>query len=287
MLARDYLRTVKSGKSVLVVSPTHAEGKLVTDAIRNELKKAKLLDEATTTIPILTNVQLTEGERADPASYQAGEVLVFHQNAKGYERGQQVMIGEGQPIPVEHASKFQVFQKAELSIALGERLRITRNGFTKDKKHRLNNGALYRLKKLNKEGDLVLDNGWVVAKDYGFLNQGYVATSYASQGKDVDRIIVAESSKSFRAASREQAYVSLSRGIESAAIYTDSKDALREAIQDGTERMTATELLKSQTRVEESQKHLYHRKRLELQSHAIIGRERENELQRQRELVYD
>ncbi len=287
MLARDYLRTVKSGKSVLVVSPTHAEGKLVTDAIRNELKKAKLLAEATTTIPILTNVQLTEGERADPASYQSGEVLVFHQNAKGYERGQQVMIGEGQPIPVQHASKFQVYQKAELSVAPGERLRITRNGFTKDKKHRLNNGALYRLKKLNKEGDLVLDNGWVVAKDYGFLNQGYVVTSYASQGKDVDRIIIAESSKSFRAASREQAYVSLSRGIESAAIYTDSKDALREAIQDGTERMTATELLKSQTRVKELQKHLFHRKRLELQSQAIIGRERENELQRQRELVYD
>ena len=36
----------------------------------------------------------------------------------------------------------------------------------------------YSLRGFTAEGNLLLDNGWVVSKDYGFLSQGVVLTSH-------------------------------------------------------------------------------------------------------------
>ena len=43
-------------------------------------------------------------------------------------------------------------------------VRITQNGLTADGKHRLNNGALYQVKNFDGEGNIVLDNGWLVGQ---------------------------------------------------------------------------------------------------------------------------
>lgn len=244
-IAQDFVNTLQNKQTALVVSPTHAEGNKVTAAIRSLLMNKKWLGSTAETIPILVNRQLTEGERRDAASYQPADVLVFHQNAKGYQRGQRLPAASQSDLPTQLAERFQVYEERQLSVAPGELLRITRNGYTKDKKHRLNNGAVYRLKKLNQQGDLVLSNGWVVPRDYGFLAHGYVVTSFAAQGKTVDRVLIAESSASLPAASREQAYVSVSRGKHSATIFTDCKETLRDSIERSSERMTASELLKS------------------------------------------
>ena len=122
-------------------------------------------------------------------------------------------------------------------------MRITQNGLTADGKHRLNNGAVYRVKKFDAEGNLVLANGWKVAKHFGHLAYGYAVTSHASQGKTVDRVFIAQSSVSKPASSREQFYVSVSRGRERAVIYTHNKQALREAVSQTDERLTATEFI--------------------------------------------
>jgi hypothetical protein len=63
-----------------------------------------------------------------------------------------------------------------------------------------------------------LANGWVLAKDYGNLAHGYCLTSYSSQNKGVDCVFVAENSESFRAANREQFYVSASRFKENSRL---------------------------------------------------------------------
>ena len=55
-------------------------------------------------------------------------------------------------------------------------------------------------------------------------------------------VFISESAESFAAASREQLYVSASRGKQSARLYTDSKSDLRAAIQTSKANMTASEL---------------------------------------------
>lgn len=126
-------------------------------------------------------------------------------------------------------------------------IRISQNGFTRDGQ-RLNNGDLKQVKGFTSDGDIRLVNGWVVSKDYGNLTHGYCVTSYGSQSKRVDCVFVAESSESFRAADREQFYVSASRFKEALTIYTDDKEELLSAIFKTSERPSATDLMNQQSR---------------------------------------
>jgi conjugative relaxase-like TrwC/TraI family protein len=243
-LAADYVQSVVEGKTALVVSPTHAEGNRIALAIRDALRKKGKIRGEERAFRVLENASLTEAERGDAVNYLLGDVLVFHQNAKGgFLRGQKVAVERGNPLPLDQAARFQTFHAATLNLAPGDMVRITRNGQTADRKHRLDNGSMYRIRKFDQNGDIVLENGWRIDKDFGFFDQGYVVTSQASQSKTVDRVFIGQSSQSFPASSREQFYVSASRGRYRATVYTDDKKSLLEAISQSDERLSATELV--------------------------------------------
>src|SRR5262249_50964802 len=144
---------------------------------------------------------------------------------------------------LDQARRFQAFHSSKLHLASGDIVRITHNGLTADGKHRLNNGSLYKIKEFDEAGNIVLDNGWTVGKDWGFIAHGYVVTSHASQGKTVDRVFVGQGSESFAASSREQFYVSASRAREQVTVYTDDKEALLEAVSRSDDRLSATEFI--------------------------------------------
>lgn len=191
---------------------------------------------------MLENANLTEGERRDPLNYAVGDVLVFHQNAKGFRKGQRVVVGS-EPLPLDQADKFQVFRPGILPVAPGDKLRITRNGKTADERGDLNNGTLCTVAGFTPKGDIRLTNGKTIGRDYGHLAHGYVVTSHASQGKTVKRVFIGQSSQSFPASSREQFYVSVSRGRKGVTVYTDDKESLLEAVSHSDDRITATELV--------------------------------------------
>ncbi len=231
-----------SQKRALVVSPTHAEGDRITAVIRAELAaEGKIRDERefTAYVPL----HLTEAERGEAASYLPGDMLQFHQNAKGYRSGERVEVGAA-PLPLTQAPRFQAYRGKHLRLARGDRLRITANGKTADGRHRLNNGALFTLKDFTPDGDIVLDNGWTVSRDFGHVDHGYVVTSHASQGKTVEKVIIGQSDLSLSASDRAQLYVSVSRGKEQALIFTHDKQALREAVRRDSEKLTATEVFR-------------------------------------------
>ena len=258
-LATDYAAAVKAGKSALVISPTHAEGERVTREIRTKLKAAKKLGVDEHGFAQLKNLQWTEAQRADGRNYRAGQVVQFHQNLPGFRRGERVTVTAGDDhgvavvrqeggtvsLPLDMAVRFQVYEARKITLAAGDWIRITQNGFTKEKQ-RLNNGDLKQVKGFTKDGDIKLVNGWVVSKDYGNLTHGYCLTSYGSQSKGVDCVFVAESSESFRAADREQFYVSASRFKEALAIYTDDKHQLLEAVRKSSHRPSAMDLVKKE-----------------------------------------
>jgi conjugative relaxase-like TrwC/TraI family protein len=249
LLAHEYVTTIAEGKTALVVSPTHREGERITHEIRAQLKQAGTIKGDERTFSTLVNANLTEADRRDPASYLRGDILSFHQNGKGFTKGERIVAGDGR-LPLDQADRFQVFHRETLAIAPGELIRITQGGMTSDREHRLNNGAVYRVKGFNRTGNIVLANGWTVAKDFGHLTRGYVTTSWSSQGKTVDRVIIGQSADSLPASSREQLYVSVSRGRERATIVTDDKQGLLEAVSRSEARLSATELLADQKRHE-------------------------------------
>ncbi len=242
LLAGDYVDAVERGKTALVVSPTHLEGEWITDEIRGRLKQLGKLGDGERRLVVLENANLTEAERADPVNLNPGDVLAFHQNAKGHRKGERLVL-DGRAPPISEASKYQVFRPSILPVAPGDALRVTRNGKTLDGRHRLNNGAIFTVKDFDRNGNIVLTNGWTIGCDYGHLAHGYVVTSHASQGKTVDRVFIGQSSQSLPASSREQFYVSASRGREGVTVYTDDKAALLDAVNRSDERLSATEFV--------------------------------------------
>lgn len=262
-VAKEYVassqeRKGKDLKSVLVVAPTHRENKLITTEIREQLKTAGKLTGEEKTFKRLENLNLTEAQKRDAVSYKDGQVIQFHKNVKGFKIGStyqvsgkdekgNVLISDGKPkskakpMDLKQPSHFSVFEKSELKLAEGDKIRVTQNGKTMEGK-RLNNGSIYQVKGFDKEGNILASNGSVISKDYGNISHGYTVTSHSSQGKTVDKVIIAQSSMSFRASSTEQFYVSVSRGKESVSIYTDDKKELLSAVSRTGQRMTATEI---------------------------------------------
>jgi conjugative relaxase-like TrwC/TraI family protein len=274
-IAEDYANIISQRKSngefktSLVVAPTHAEIRHVTDAIRETLKEQGKLGTTEREFTVLKARNLTEAERTDCANYTPGEVVQFHQNAKGFKRGERVKVvsaglagvrvtrsdGQEAVLPFTEVKKFQVYHPEKLGLAEGDKLRVTMNGYApetrgggKDRKNRLNNGDIFQVEGFTRGGDIKLTNGFVIPKNYGGLTHGYVVTSHASQGKTVDVPLVALGQESFAAANREQLYVSLSRGREAVRLYTDDKAAMMEAVQRSSARLSASELLADEER---------------------------------------
>jgi conjugative relaxase-like TrwC/TraI family protein len=243
-IAADYAEATKNGKTTLVISPTHLEADRLTTEIRRQMKEAGTLGSDERAFRVLENANLTEAERGEASSYVPGlDVLVFHQNARGFKRGDRIEVAPHSALPLDQKERFQVYHSALLPLAPGDQVRITRNGFTLDGKHRLNNGTLWKVKSFDKAGNIVLDNGWTVSKEFGFLDHGHVVTSYSSQGKTVQQVFVAQGFESLPASSREQFYVSASRAREKVTFYTGNKKEMLDAVCHEEDRLSATELL--------------------------------------------
>jgi conjugative relaxase-like TrwC/TraI family protein len=247
-LANAYVEQASKPGHTLVVCPTHGEAASVTHAIREQLQSLGTLSKDEHVITRLVNRQLTEAERRDSTSYAPGDVLVFHQHAPGIRKGSHVTLRAGMSAPIQYADRFSVYRPTTIALAVGDRVRITKNRSPRRDGHgpgnkRLNNGDIFTVEGFTKDGDLRLSNGATVSRDYGHLDYGYVVTSHASQGKSVERVLIAQSAESLRASSREQFYVSVSRGRQQALVFTDDKQALLEAVKQTDPRMTATELV--------------------------------------------
>jgi conjugative relaxase-like TrwC/TraI family protein len=276
MLVDDYMNATGDGETALVIAPTHAEGDRLTGDIRETLKASGRLGGHECVFLSRRNVHMTTAQRGDARNYRKGQVVQFHKAVAGkrkkkdgvrgteggYARGEAALVlsqqmghvivlrqdGSQASLPLDHADHFNVYDTRHLSVAEGERIRITANGYGKKegraRPKRLNNGDIYTVKGFTKDGEIELDNGAVLPKNFGHIAHGYVDTSHAAQGKTVKRVFISEGSESLKAANRAQWYVSVSRGELGVRIYTDDKEALKGAVQKNPERMSVSEMMR-------------------------------------------
>lgn len=258
-LAAEYAASIDRGLDTLVISPTHAEGRRVTEAIRTRLKQDKRLGKTERAVEQLKPRHMTHAEKADAASFRAGDTVEFHQNIKGgFRKGDRADVvgvragkvdvrrhrdGVSVALPVQHPDRFAVFENTQLPIAKGDQVRITQNGRTKDNRHRLNNGSIYTVTGFTRSGDIKLENGWTVPKQFGHISHGYCVTSDASQGRGVRHVIIAQSAESAPASSIQQFYTSVTRGKSRVTVFTDDKTRLLRAVSRDASRVSATQLL--------------------------------------------
>lgn len=258
-IAQDYQKAIEAKKSVLVVAPTHKEGADVTKAIREHLKGKQQLGVIDKTFTVQKNLSFTDAQKKDPTLFKEGHIIQFHQNVKGFKAGDRyefikkekvahlgsIMVrdkeGQEKLLPLDHAPKFQVFEKSNIALSQGDKIRITQNGKSLESR-KLNNGQIYSVIGFNKSNNIILSNGATLDKDFAHFTHGYCTTSHASQGKSVDRVLIAQSSASFKATSQQQFYVSVSRGKQNCTVYTDNVADLRQAITKNADRLTASDI---------------------------------------------
>lgn len=256
-LAADYLDTIRAGDSVLVVAPTNRERVAVTDAIRAVLQREGLLSADEQEREFLRNLYWSVEAKSDPARYAPGMVVRFRQNAKGANAGEQFVIegvsdtcrlfgrdaqGQVREVPLAAADRFDVFAEEHRRIALGDRVRMVERCPTTEGGE-LTKGSFHVVSGFTRDGDVMLERGHTVPKAFPFLDHGYSSTSVSAQGLTVNTVLVAMGTESLPAMSRENFYVSVSRGKRRVRLYVDDAKEVREAVQHSSARPSAHDLV--------------------------------------------
>ena len=140
----------------------------------------------------------------------------------------------------QDAGKFTLARCKDMELSVGDRIRFRQNY----KGAGINNGDMGTVERVTKEGNIVYrdDNGKQKQSPASpVVQRGYAVTSYASQGKTVDHVIVSDSACK-AATNRKEYFVSLSRGKQSVAIVTADRATLREHVGQLGVRPLASEL---------------------------------------------
>jgi ATP-dependent exoDNAse (exonuclease V) alpha subunit len=262
-LTSDYLKLVDGKKSALVVTPTREQADHVSKHIRSGLREREILKKREKRISIIENRHYTEAEKKDNRMYYVNDIIQAHQNMKGLPRGQTATInrvssdhvyiqlpnGKIDILDQSRPHHFDVFRQNSLFLSKGDEIRITKNSLDEHGK-RLNNGTVLTVKNIDQDGRITgikhstsKKSEFTLSPNFQNLNYAYCSTSYSTQGKTVDHVLINQPSTTFPASNQKQFYVSVSRGREGVIIYTDDKENLLKSITQSGDRQGATELV--------------------------------------------
>jgi conjugative relaxase-like TrwC/TraI family protein len=278
-LAGEYLTAIARGEKPLVVAQTWSEVHAANDAIRSALQSAGTLGEGaklTTYQPL----DRSEAQKRDSRFYEPGQSAYFIKRYGRFGKGELCEIvgadergvvivkdGRRSTMSYRYADRIAVTKATELEIAPGDRLQLKANGHSVEGA-RLHNGELVTVAGVEPAGILVVTDERGATKSLSpsqrVLVRGYAVTSYASQGKTVDTVIVADAGNR-TATNAQQWYVGISRGRKRVVVFTPDKTELRENIQRSGDRDLAldhgpindtTESMRAQERAERIREHI-------------------------------
>lgn len=257
-LAADYVQALKTGDSVLVVAPTNRERQHVTAKIRAALRHEGVLDKQEHEMQFLRNLYWSDPAKGDASRYYSGLIVRFRQNAKGAVAGETFVIeglsdtgkvigcdqeGRLREVPIQFASRFEIYAHEARQFSVGDRVRVVERCSTSDGE--LSKGSFHTIEGFTAAGDVILGHGRVVPKSFPFLDHGYSSTSVSAQGLTVNTVLVAMGVESVLAMSKEQFYVSVSRGKRRVRLYVEDVKEVREAVQHSSARPSTYDLLEN------------------------------------------
>ena len=255
-LATEYLAAIERKERALVVAQTRDEVGAVNEIIRQRLQSAGKLG-AGEKLTTYQSLDLGEAQKRDPRFLQPGQHALFLRRYGRYGKGDLCEIAEANDqgivlvkdgrrstVSYRYADRIVVAAAKKLEVAPGDRLQLKFNGRSIEGIS-LNNGELVTVRRIQKDGALVVEDAGggskTLAPTQRLFQRGYAVTSYASQGKTVDTVLLADSGKS-AATDANQWYVSVSRARKRVVVFTSDKEGLRENIQRAGERELALDL---------------------------------------------
>ena len=205
-IAADYLQALDDNKSVLVVSPTHAEAAAITREIRSVCEAGKLGAEERE-FQRLVQVNTSEAERTQATTYRPGDVIQFHQNAKGgFVKGETVDHYRSGASAARPGREVFALPAGRGKAGGGRPNPVHRQRQGEpDRSHLQERRHAYR-RRLHAAGNIRLSDGHIIAADAGHFRSAFVETSFGAQGQTVHRVILGMSAASLGASDMEQLY---------------------------------------------------------------------------------
>jgi conjugative relaxase-like TrwC/TraI family protein len=261
-IARDY---VSNPKRTLVISPANQERVAINSIIHQELQTKGLIaaTEYETRVLVLRQ-DMTGAERKFALSYVPHEDVIRYNKASkvyGVNKGEYarvlntshidneltVQLQDGREITYnpKRLSGVCVYKEATRQFAVGDRIQF-RAPF---REANVKNTELGTITDVTQgKFTVLLSADRVVTFDperFPHLDHGYAVTSYSSQGKTMDRVLVnAETTETDLLLNQRMAYVAVSRARLDARIYTDSAAHLGGALAKRNDKTIALEAIK-------------------------------------------
>jgi hypothetical protein len=93
-IANQHMAAFREGKSSLIVAPTHAEFRAISEVVRDRQRREGFLSGEEHEIRRLEKVNLTESQRRDAIYYNLGHMVEFHRRARGgFKSGERWEVG--------------------------------------------------------------------------------------------------------------------------------------------------------------------------------------------------
>lgn len=247
----------------LILAGTNAERLDITQAIRARLiAEGSLGQEATT--GQLKALDLTAVQMKYTHHFDVGNVVVPMRSYKrrGLEKGELYSVvgktqdrltlqaANGTHLEVDTSFNKAVYQRQQIAIAVGDRLKWTKN----DRKLGRRNGQEFTVTAISGDSAQIqyLDGSHTETINLAqaqHLDYALVSTTYSSQGKTSDRVLIAADST----IGKESFYVAVSRAKYSLHLYTEDKAELMELAHLSRAKENPLELLRYQVREQVAQ----------------------------------
>lgn len=257
-IAREYCRYADDPKSVLAIAPTNRERVEINEAVRQMLREAGKIGTTEVTAQVLRNSGVSSAARKLAINYHAGQRVFYSKKSRRYGVGSKsfgtvvtanrrdntvtVRLDSGREITYDPREYYGVtiYDVESRSFAVGDRIQYRAPDDSAS--HRVPNGALGRITAIDANGvaTIALDSGGETGAPSTIdlsrsvqIDHGYAVTSYSSQGKTVDRVLVSVDATNGAASlvNRELGYVAMSRARFEATIFTDDGERLETALE--------------------------------------------------------
>ena len=261
-IASDY---VSNSKRTLVISPANQERVAINSMIHQQLQSQGVISHADHETTILVDRQdMTGAERKFALAYVPQEdVIRYNKGSKAFginkgdygrvlntnhsENELTVQLHDGRQVTYnpKRLSGVSVYKEATRQFAVGDRIQF-RAPFEQAKVKNTELGTIINI--AQGEFTVVLSGDRVITLNperFPHLDHGYAVTSYSSQGKTMDRVLVnAETTETDLLVNQRMAYVAVSRARLDARIYTDSAADLGGALVRRKDKTMALEALR-------------------------------------------
>lgn len=259
-VAEAYGTALARQENALIVAQTWDEVSQVNEAVRAVLKATDQLG-ADRIVPTCEPLRWEAAMKRDARYYEPGQHALFMAGYGRFKKGDLVEIlsadarglvlmkdGRRSRFAYRYADRMMVTRRQELALAPGDRLQLKLNGRTADGSA-LTNGEIVTVRDILPDGQVRVTDAAkhtkTLAPGQCVCVRGYAVTSYASQGKTVDTVLLADSGNR-SATNAQQWYVAISRARRRALVFTSDRDALRAAVTRPGERELAMEIAQIQ-----------------------------------------